>query len=188
MTKTPISLLERLRKPFEPEAWDRFVALYTPLIYTWGRRAGLREEDAADLVQDVFLKLMEVLPTFKYDAHQGFRRWLRTVTLNTWRDHCKRRGNRRLAGNKAALAEAAVPDGLEAFWEDEYSQHLVSRAIALMQADFRPATWKAFWEQVVVGRPARAVASELGLSPGAAYAAKFRVLDRLRGELAEMLE
>jgi RNA polymerase sigma-70 factor (ECF subfamily) len=60
--------------------------------------------------------------------------------------------------------------------------------MTLMQADFRPGTWKAFWEQVVVGRPAREVASELGLSPGAAYAAKFRVLGRLREELEGMLD
>jgi hypothetical protein len=32
------------------------------------------------------------------------------------------------------------------------------------------------------------VAAELGLTIGAAYAAKFRVLDRLRQELAGMLE
>jgi RNA polymerase sigma-70 factor, ECF subfamily len=188
MTRTPISLLERLRQPAEPKVWDRFVSLYTPLIYSWGRRAGLSEEDTADLVQEVFVKLIEVLPTFQYDAHKRFRGWLKTVTLNTWRDQCKRQANRPLAGNEAVLAAAAVPDGLEAFWDAEYSQHLVSRAIALMQADFQPATWKAFWEQVVVGRSARAVASELGMSPGAAYAAKFRVLDRLREELAGMLE
>jgi RNA polymerase sigma-70 factor (ECF subfamily) len=188
MTRTPISLLERLRQSVDPKAWDRFVSLYTPLIYTWGRRAGLREEDAADLVQEVFVKLIEVLPTFQYDAQKSFRAWLKTVTINAWRDHCKRRANRPLPGNEALLAAAAAPNGLEAFWEAEYSQHLVNRAMALMQADFRPATWKAFWEQVVVGRPAQAVAAELGISQGAAYAAKFRVLDRLREELAGMLE
>jgi RNA polymerase sigma-70 factor, ECF subfamily len=189
MTKTPASLLERLREPFEPEAWQRFVLLYTPLMFTWGRHVGLQEQDAADLVQEVFVKLVQVLPTFKYDAHKGgFRRWLRTVTLNTWRDQRKRRGDRPLPGNEAALAAVEAPAGREAFWEAEYSLHLVNRAMALMQADFQPATWKAFWEQVVVGRPAKEVAAELGMSPGAAYAGKFRVLDRLRQELAGMLE
>jgi RNA polymerase sigma-70 factor (ECF subfamily) len=189
MTKTPSSLLERLRVPFEAEAWERFVSLYTPLIYAWGRQVGLQEQDAADLVQEVFVKLMQVLPTFTYDARKGgFRRWLRTVALNTWRDHRKRRGDRPLPGNEAALAELAAPNGIESFWEAEYSLHLVNRAMALMQADFQPATWKAFWEQVAVGRPAKEVAAELGITAGAAYAAKFRVLDRLRQELAGLLE
>ena len=73
MTKTPSSLLERLRQPFEPESWARFVSLYTPLIYAWARRVGLQEEDAADLVQDVLVTLLKVLPTFNYDRQQSFR-------------------------------------------------------------------------------------------------------------------
>jgi RNA polymerase sigma-70 factor (ECF subfamily) len=189
MTKTPTSLLERLREPFEPKAWERFVSLYTPLIFTWGRQVGLQEQDAADLVQDVFVKLVQVLPTFIYDSHKGgFRRWLRTVTLNTWRDHRKRRSDRPLPGNEAALTQVAAPNEREAFWETEFRLHLVNRAMALMQADFQPSTWKAFWEQVVVGRPAKEVAAELKMSTGAAYAAKFRVVDRLRQDLAGMLQ
>jgi RNA polymerase sigma-70 factor (ECF subfamily) len=187
MTRTPISLLERLRGPFEVDAWERFVSLYSPLILSWGRHVGLQEHDAADLAQEVFVKLVQVLPTFTYDANKGFRRWLRTVTLNTWRDRCKRRGDRPLATDDGLDAVAAA-NGLEAFWEADYRQQLVNRAMALMQADFQPATWQAFWQQVVVGRPAREVAGDLGISAGAAYAAKFRVLDRLRHELAGMLE
>jgi RNA polymerase sigma-70 factor (ECF subfamily) len=57
-----------------------------------------------------------------------------------------------------------------------------------MSRDFQPATWKAFWEQAVEGRPAAEVAAELGLTIGAVYASKFRVLDRLRRELADMLD
>src|SRR5262245_12269925 len=56
-TEAPSSLLERLRQPFDPEPWTRFVSLYAPLIYSWGRRAGLQQQDAADLAQEVFLTL-----------------------------------------------------------------------------------------------------------------------------------
>ena len=187
MTQTPVSLLERLRQADAGEAWERFVELYSPLIWTWCRRVGLQEQDAADLVQDVLLTVVQAMPTFVYDRHKSFRGWLRTITLNKWRDTCKRQAHMSPAGD-AGLAEAVVPDGVEAWWEAEYRQHLTNRALRLMQADFQPATWQAFWEQVVVGRPAADVAAELGLTPGAVYAARFRVLDRLRRELAGMLD
>jgi RNA polymerase sigma-70 factor (ECF subfamily) len=187
MIKTPISLLERLRQPASQEAWERFVELYSPLIYAWGRRVGLQDQDAADLVQDVLVTLVKAMPAFVYDRHRSFRAWLRTVTLNRWRDACKRQG-RVVPGGQAALAGAAVPDNVQAFWEAEYRQHLMNRALQVLQADFKPTTWKAFWEQAVVGRPAAEVAAELGLTPGAVYAARFRVLDRLRRELAGLLE
>ncbi len=51
MDETPASLLERLRQRADHAAWGRFVELYTPLLYYWARRAGLQQQDAADLVQ-----------------------------------------------------------------------------------------------------------------------------------------
>src|SRR5690242_10334608 len=130
MTKTPSSLLERLRQPFDPEAWAHFVSLYTPLIYSWGWRVGLQEQDAANLVQDVFVTLLRVLPTFTYDRHKSFRRWLRTVTLNQWRKDRKILDNR-MVGQDGVPEPVAVSDDLEAFWEAEYQQHLVNQALRL---------------------------------------------------------
>src|SRR5262245_38220683 len=111
MTETSVSLLERLREPFDPAAWSRFVALYTPLIYAWACRARLQEQDAQDLVQDVFITLLRVLPKFTYDPEQSFRRWLRTVTMNAWRNTYNRADNRVLRG-AADADHAGVPDDL----------------------------------------------------------------------------
>lgn len=188
MTKTPSSLLERLRQPFEPDAWERFVSLYTPMIYSWGRRVGLQEQDAADLVQDVFVTLLQVLPTFTYDRHQSFRRWLWTVTINKWRKDRKQPDNRMMHGLGGNPDPVAVMDDLERAWEAEYQQHLASQALRLMRADFEEPTWKACWETVAAGRTAAAVAAELGLTVGAVYAAKFRVLKRLRRDLKGLLD
>jgi RNA polymerase sigma-70 factor (ECF subfamily) len=188
MTQTPASLLERLRDEFDPDAWSRFVALYTPLIYAWGRRVGLQDQDAADLVQDVFATLIQVLPTFEYDRQKSFRRWLRTVTLNQWRNKQKQWNEKMPRGPGDAVNHLAAPDALEAFWDAEYQKHIVTRALAVMRADFEERTWRACWEVVVADRPAADVATELGITVGAVYAAKFRVLERLRAELRGMLE
>lgn len=40
MTTTSITLLQRVRKREDREAWERFVTLYTPLLMRWAERAG----------------------------------------------------------------------------------------------------------------------------------------------------
>jgi RNA polymerase sigma-70 factor (ECF subfamily) len=187
MHTTPVSLLERLRQPEDQAAWERFVELYTPLLYSWTRRQGMPPEEAADLVQDLFLLLVEQLPQFRYDPTKSFHAWLRTVFLNKWRNHQRRRSRGAAAAGGIPISELPVYDP-EAIDEAEYRQQLVSRALGLMQAGFEPATWQACWEFVAVGRPAEEVARSLGISRNAVYIAKSRVLRRLREELLGLLD
>ena len=86
MHTTPITLLQRLGRSPSAETWERFVRLYTPLLFYWARRVGLQEHDAADLVQDVLVVLIQKLPEFQYQPGKSFRGWLRTVLQNKWRD------------------------------------------------------------------------------------------------------
>jgi RNA polymerase sigma-70 factor, ECF subfamily len=188
MDTTSVSLLERLREPAQQQAWTRFVDLYTPLIYCWARRVGLPSEEAADLVQDVLTVLVTKLPEFRYDPDRSFRGWLRVVTLNKWRENRRRRGVALQEASDSELAGVISPEAEDAFWLVEYRQQLVGRALKLMQAEFHESTWKACWECVVAGKPAAEVARELGLTVAAVYAAKSRVLRRLREELGGLLD
>jgi RNA polymerase sigma-70 factor (ECF subfamily) len=188
MHQTPASLLERLRQPDERAAWDHFVELYTPLLYHWAGQLGLQGHDAADLVQDVFTLLVQHLPAFTYDPKRRFRNWLWTILLNRWRE-TRRRPPAVTLGNDAGLDEtAAVADPLEVHVEGEYRRYLVGRALEIMKAEFQPTTWQACWEHVVSGRSAADVAVQLGISEGAVYVAKHRVLRRLRQELEGFLD
>ncbi len=188
MYTTSVSLLERLKQPAAREAWTRFVDLYTPLLFSWARRQGLKDQDAADLVQDILTTLVQKLPEFTYDRRQSFRSWLLTLTLNRWRDNQRRRAVRPREVGAAALAQLAAPDLVAEIAEDEYRQQLVVRALQVMKAEFRPTTWRACWEHVVSGRSAAEVGAELGLSEGAVYVARSRVLQRLRQELDGLLD
>ncbi|MBX9624735.1 MAG: sigma-70 family RNA polymerase sigma factor [Gemmataceae bacterium] len=187
MDQTPQSLLDRLRKSGEPDAWGRFVALYTPILFGWARRLGLGPDDAADLVQEVFVTLLERLPEFLYDPNRRFRGWLWTVTLNKYRER-RRRAAALAAGDRRGAVPDEGPDPTDGFDRAEYNRTLAARALRLMEADFRPETWRAFWEHSVDGRPAQEVAAGLGTTPGAVYAATARVLGRLRDELRDLLD
>jgi RNA polymerase sigma-70 factor (ECF subfamily) len=188
MHTTAPSLLGQLRHTADQKAWNRFVQLYTPLLFHWVRRLNLREQDAADLVQDVLLTLVQKLPEFKYDPHKSFRAWLRTILMNKWRNRCAALAAARVKSGNDDLPEPALADNVAELGEEEYRQQLVARALELMQAEFQPTTWKACWELVVRDRPAGEVAAELGVSTNAVYLAKSRVLARLREELEGLLD
>jgi len=183
---TPVSLLERLRLPAAQAAWERFVRLYTPLLYYWARRVGAPPDEADELVQEVFVLLVPKLPDFTYDRSKSFRSWLRKVTLNKWRE-VQRRQPVPTQAPKAELENLASPDSAAELWEAEYRDRLVNRALDLMRTDFQPITWKAFWEHRVAGRSAPEVAADLGVSVNSVYLATSRVLRRLREELDGLL-
>jgi RNA polymerase sigma-70 factor (ECF subfamily) len=187
MNTTPVSLLEQLRHAPDEAAWTRFVHLYSPLLFRWARQAGLDEADAGDLVQDVFVILLKELPRFHLDPAHSFRAWLKTFALNRWRNLVKRQ-----ARTPAYLGDGFVTDlpaaDTSLFEEQEYRRQLLLRALELLRDEFQPATWKAFHEHGLNGRPAAQVAAELGMTDGAVYAAKCRVLGRLREHLRGLLE
>lgn len=92
MHTTPVTLLERVQEKGEAEAWERFVALFTPLLRDWARWLGAEGDDADDLVQEVMAVLVAKLPDFSYDRDKSFRGWLRTIATNIWRGWQRRRG------------------------------------------------------------------------------------------------
>jgi RNA polymerase sigma-70 factor (ECF subfamily) len=187
MHTTPVSLLERVRQPGEQQAWVRLVEMYTPMLYCWACRMGLQESDATDVVQEVFTILVVKLPDFVYDQKKSFRGWLRTILHNKWRDRQRRRAVEPPLESVGA-ADNVVSEETEAFWEIEYRQQLVGRALELMQHEFQTTTWRACWEVVVAERSADEVSAELGISVDAVYTAKSRVLRRLRKELEGLLD
>lgn len=184
MHTTPPSLLEQLRQPAQRDAWDRFAELYTPLLYYWARGQGLAEADAADLVQEVFLLLVTKLPHFRYDQDGSFRGWLRALTLNKHRE-LQRRKSPNLVEN---LKDVPAPISAGSLEEKEYRLHLVRHMLPLLEGQFPPSTWQLFQEYVIQNRPPQEIAAQRKVTLGTVYAAKSKVLHRLRQALAGLLE
>lgn len=183
---TSLTLLDEVRAPGRAGAWDRFARLYTPLLISWATRNGFQDADAADLAQEVLLKLMAELPRYRRGEGQSFRGWLYRVAVNQGRDFRRRVATRALPGADGLSAVAGAP--LSEFAEDEYRRAIVNRALALVRPEFGQQTWAAFTRLMIEHLPATDVARELGVSENAVYLARHRVLTRLRREIDGLLE
>jgi RNA polymerase sigma-70 factor (ECF subfamily) len=190
MLDTSQGLLQRLRSDRQGPAWHRLVEVYTPLIRAWLRRYGVAGADADDIVQEVLTTVVQELPAFEHNGHQGaFRAWLRQITVNRVLGHWRGQKRQPPGSLELAIAQLADPGSdLARKWDREHDQHVVSRLLELVEGDFRPATWRAFRLVVLENAQPELVAKELSLSLNAVWSAKSRVLRRLRQEAAGLVE
>jgi RNA polymerase sigma-70 factor (ECF subfamily) len=173
----------------EQAAWKDLAELYRPLLHSWLRRQGAPASDLDDLTQEVLLSVVRSLPSFSHSGQAGaFRSWLRAIACNRASDYWKaRRREPASTDPAAALAQVEDPDSeLSRQWEREHDQYVLRCLLELVEQEFEPTTLRAFRRLALEGASGAEVAAELGLSVGAIYVAKSRVLRRIH-ELAEGL-
>lgn len=190
---TRLSLLARLRDPRDEQAWGEFVEIYTPLIHHLARRRGLQEADAADLAQDLFRAVAGAIDRWDPDPRLGsFRAWLFRIARNLIIDAlAARRRHPRGSGDTEVrrLIEEQLDSAAEAdsaLFDVEYRRRLFQWAAAKVRPEFRDATWKAFWKTSVEGEPAKEVGRTLGMTVGAVYVARSRVMARLKQAIEQV--
>ncbi len=187
------SLLRRVSE-HNPEAWQRLAQLFGPVVYRWARQGGLQSNDAVDVVQEVFQTVSE-----RIQQHQGdgtadaFRGWLWGITRNKLREFYRRRAaepdgvggtdaHRQLQQRAERLpADSASFDGAA------IRSVLLQRALQLLQSEFEPRTFQAFWQATIDGRAPTDIAADLQMTAKAVRQAKYRVLRRLRQEFEDLL-
>ena len=186
---TRASLLVRLRDGSDAGAWKEFVHVYGPVIYGFARKRGLQDADAADLMQEVLRSVSAAAPRLDYDRARGtFRGWLFTITRNKVFNFLDGRRRRPVASGdpdvQDRLEQLADGGGTPAAdWEADYQRSLAARAMEQVRGEFQPATWQAFLLTAVEGVAPAEAGRRAGLSVGAVYVAKSRVIARLRQEI-----
>jgi RNA polymerase sigma-70 factor (ECF subfamily) len=190
---TSLTLLQRLRAN-EPDAWREMVYLYTPLVYGWCARFGVRGADADDVSQEVFRAAMASLAGFRREqAGDTFRGWLRGITRNMVLVHFRRRDRRPQGSGDTdvllQMQEVVDPASLPADEDDPPADRdaLCRRALELVRREFEERTWRAFWQTVGEGRSPVDVAADLGATPAAVRKAKSRVLHRLKEQFGDLI-
>jgi RNA polymerase sigma factor (sigma-70 family) len=193
MEEPPItrsSLLGRLRDSRDERAWAEFVEVYGPLIHRLARKRGLQEADASDLAQEVYRAVARAIERGDYDPEKGsFRGWLFRIARNLMINLMIRQGRHPKGtgdSEMGALLEAQPAPHPEesALIDSEYKLRLLQWATGRVRGEFSETTWAAFWRAGVEGGRAKEVAEALGMTPGAVYRCKSRVMARIREEIA----
>jgi RNA polymerase sigma factor (sigma-70 family) len=195
MPETSTGLLRAARDCTDDEAWRRLVSLYEPLLQGWLRRQGVQHADADDLVEDTLATVAQELPTFKHNGHVGaFRSWLRGILVNRLLTFRRSQRVRTICPADSDLLHRladvlADPESdLARKWDDDHDRFVARKLLDHIEPEFQPQTWQAFRRVALDGADPDLVAAELDISLASVYAAKSRVLKRLRQEAVDFLD
>ena len=182
--KTSVTLLRTLREArsgVDDAAWARFVDMYGPVVHHLVRllSPGLSDADTDEAVQDVFVKLVDILRSGAYDpARSKFRTYLSTLTRRLLIDRYREASRRQSSQVGLDAAEDVAVDNDPGEWMDAKW-----RIACRMAAERRVMDESALSEQSrelwrllsVEGIPVKEAAKRLGIPANTASKIKRRM-------------
>lgn len=166
----------------EESAWEALVGRYQRLIYAIPRRAGLDEDLASEVFQDVFATLIQNIDSIEQPSR--LHAWLvTTARRKTWRLIRRERAARPFGGESdeggademySIADEAALPD--DALQQLE-QQHLVRAALGELDERCRKLLTILFYRAEPL--PYSEIAAQLGTTEGSIGPTRARCLQKL---------
>jgi RNA polymerase sigma-70 factor (ECF subfamily) len=194
MGLTRQSLLIRAQAGDEA-SWKDLADLYRPFLINWLKRHDLPERDREDLAQEILVSVVRYLPSFQHPGHPGaFRSWLRTIAANRLSDYWRARkpDEPAVTGGSTmteVLNQFADPDSsINRSWDQEHDRYVLRCVLDLVEKEFERKTFQAFRRLTLDDASGAQVAAELGMSVGAVYVAKSRILQLIREEAAGLID
>ena len=168
-----------MTEAWTPPTWEEIVRTHSARVYRLAYRLTGNPHDAADLTQDVFVRVFRSLSTYQPGTFEG---WLHRITTNLFLDQVRRKQRIRFsalpddAGDRLASREpgpAQVVD--ERTLDDD-----VQRALDALPPDFRAAVVLCDIE----GLSYEEIAATLGIKLGTVRSRIHRGRAQLRDALA----
>ena len=152
---------EFLTKP-TADGWERFVKRYARRIRRWCSKRLYRDDEAEDLLQEIWLKLHQSLETFDYRKTSRFRYWLAHVKHSVWADFLNRHHQRNVLASAEDLQTIEPSDGSDVAGLLEILD-LVSTAEERVRERVGEIRWNVYRARVHAGKTARETARETAL-------------------------
>jgi RNA polymerase sigma-70 factor, ECF subfamily len=147
-------------------------------VYTCALRLVGNPDDAADVTQDVYLRVVRKLGGFRHEA--SFSTWLNRVTTNVAMSTLKRR-TRRFAVEGAAVptdTRDPAPDPAE-----RAEAVALARRLERLVGELPEGQRQVLVLRDIYGQSTEEVANAMGLTPGAVKVRLFRARERLKADL-----
>ena len=181
----------RLKDRADQEAWYEFSEIYRPVVFRLARHKGMQHTDAEDLTQQVLAAVAKAVDRWQIDPERArFRTWLHRIAHNAILNALTRGAPDRGSGDtgmQALLSQQPATEGPDSdLLRTEYRREVFRWAAKQICDEFRPTTWQAFWLTAVDGVSVENAAHRLDKSEGAVYAARSRVMRRLREKVHEL--
>ena len=195
--KTRKSLIARLDNWEDQRTWDEFYQTYWRLIYSVAVKAGLRQDEAFDCVQETILSIAKQSKKKLYDPEQGsFKTWLMSMTRWRINDQFRKRekDTAMMGGEWDNDRKTAVIDRIEdpagevlsRLWNIEWQKNIADAALSRVKAQVSPKQYQIFDCYVIKQWDAKKVHDKLNVSMAQVYLAKHRVGAVLKRELAKL--
>jgi len=197
--KTRKSLIAKLENWEDQRTWDEFYQTYWRLIFAVALKAGLRQDEAFDCVQETILSIAKQSKKNLYDPAQGsFKTWLLNMTRWRINDQFRKRKKDTAMiatdwedGRKTAVIDRVEdPNGevLSRLWDVEWKKNIADAALIRVKAQVSPKQYQIFDSYVIKQWDAKRVQEQLQVSMAQVYLAKHRVGSILKRELAKLEE
>ncbi len=189
--KTRITLLQKVQNQQDDQSWSEFVSSYQDYIYAILRRMNVPVEDAADLLQQVLVKLWKKLPEIDVHKVKRFRSYLAVTTKNCAHDYVRKRISEREKHEKLRHSNEleyfnsiSTPD-INRIAEAEWSNYISGLALKNISEDFSENAMDLL-RGMLAGRDIKELAEELDMGLSTAYRLKSRGKERLLAEIKNL--
>lgn len=188
---TSATLLKRMRKSADGDAWYLFVQVYAPLVYKYCRKHGLQDSDANEVTQIVLVQVSRVIGRFEYNSERGkFRGWLGLLTRRSIGHFVQRNetGDRSAIQNLTDADLAGLTGAVDPEWLDHFQSSIYETAVKRIRSEFSDQAWDVFEQLCRADGDPRAVAAKLQKPIEWIYKTKHRLQQRLAEEVQHLAE